>query len=234
MSYIESELEALEREQEAIDQKASSLEAKLRAVMGGNPSNNRRGSARNGNSILRLIRNSIGGGDVIRIKLLDSDDESLFGGGGAGSGGGGGSEDDDRDTSSDSVSNSGDELNTRQRPRTRSHSCFVNVPKSVHPSTMTSPAHLRPHHVHHVVPYTHMLDSSPSALSSQQSSCDNLPACSEDDEVLALAATGRAASLRRQQDRHRRRRQRRERRSHLCHTPSHCGKVRPIPSCLIH
>ncbi|XP_033251570.1 EH domain-binding protein 1-like isoform X2 [Drosophila miranda] len=37
LSYIESELEALEREQEAIDQKASSLEAKLRAVMGGNP-----------------------------------------------------------------------------------------------------------------------------------------------------------------------------------------------------
>ncbi|XP_037712627.1 EH domain-binding protein 1 isoform X2 [Drosophila subpulchrella] len=226
LSYIESELEALEREQEAIDQKASSLEAKLRAVMGGNPSNNRRGSARNGNPILRLIRNSIGGGDVIRIKLLDSDDESLFGGGGAGSGGGGGSEDDDRDTSSDSVSNSGYELHTRQRPRPRSHSCFVpNVPKSVHPSTMTSPAHLRPHHVHHVVPYTHMLDSSPSALSSQQSSCDNLPACSEDDEILALAANGRAASLRRQQDRHRRRRQRRERRerrSHLCHIPSHC------------
>ncbi|XP_034104473.1 EH domain-binding protein 1 isoform X5 [Drosophila albomicans] len=37
LTYIESELEALEREQEAIDQKASSLEAKLRAVMGGNP-----------------------------------------------------------------------------------------------------------------------------------------------------------------------------------------------------
>ncbi|XP_039953197.1 EH domain-binding protein 1 isoform X2 [Bactrocera tryoni] len=36
-SYIESELEALEREQEAIDQKASCLEKKLRAVMGGNP-----------------------------------------------------------------------------------------------------------------------------------------------------------------------------------------------------
>ncbi|XP_070066511.1 EH domain-binding protein 1 isoform X4 [Drosophila virilis] len=34
LTYIESELEALEREQEAIDQKASSLEAKLRAVMG--------------------------------------------------------------------------------------------------------------------------------------------------------------------------------------------------------
>ncbi|XP_070066509.1 EH domain-binding protein 1 isoform X2 [Drosophila virilis] len=41
LTYIESELEALEREQEAIDQKASSLEAKLRAVMGGNPSNNK-------------------------------------------------------------------------------------------------------------------------------------------------------------------------------------------------
>ncbi|XP_032596828.1 EH domain-binding protein 1 isoform X3 [Drosophila grimshawi] len=42
LTYIESELEALEREQEAIDQKASSLEAKLRAVMGGNPSNNQK------------------------------------------------------------------------------------------------------------------------------------------------------------------------------------------------
>ncbi|TDG40092.1 hypothetical protein AWZ03_013487 [Drosophila navojoa] len=77
LTYIESELEALEREQEAIDQKASNLEAKLRAVMGGNPSNNRNGT----NPFLRLIRNSIGGGDVIRIKLLDSDDESLFGSG---------------------------------------------------------------------------------------------------------------------------------------------------------
>ncbi|XP_017125248.1 EH domain-binding protein 1 isoform X3 [Drosophila elegans] len=233
LSYIESELEALEREQEAIDQKASSLEAKLRAVMGGNPSNNRRGGARNGNSFLRLIRNSIGGGDVIRIKLLHSDDESLFGGGGGGGSGGagsggGGSEDDDRDTSSDDsdACNSGDELHTRLRPRPRSQSCFVNVNKG-HPSTMnTTPSHLRPHHVHHVVPYTqlHMLDSSPSALSSQQSSCDNLPACSDDDELLALAATtGRAASMRRQQDRHhRRRRQRRERSSHLCHTPNHC------------
>lgn len=35
MSYIESELEALEREQEAIDLKASALEKKLRTVMGG-------------------------------------------------------------------------------------------------------------------------------------------------------------------------------------------------------
>ncbi|XP_017049401.1 EH domain-binding protein 1 isoform X2 [Drosophila ficusphila] len=224
LSYIESELEALEREQEAIDQKASSLEAKLRAVMGGNPSNNRRGGASNGNPFLRLIRNSIGGGDVIRIKLLDSDDESLFGGG-AGSGGGGSGacsdEDDDRDTSSESDCNFGDELRTRLRPRPRSQSCFVNVNKN-HPSTIATSAHLRPHHVHHVVPYTHMLDSSPSALSSQQSSCDNLPTRSDDDEELALAATGRAASLRRQQDRHRRRRRRRERRSHLLNSPSHC------------
>nr|XP_036230294.1 EH domain-binding protein 1 isoform X3 [Bactrocera oleae] len=73
-SYIESELEALEREQEAIDQKASCLEKKLRAVMGGNPSNNR--SQRN--PFIRLIRNSIGGGDSIRIKLLDMDSDGQF------------------------------------------------------------------------------------------------------------------------------------------------------------
>lgn len=35
ISYIQSELDALEREQEAIDLKASALEGKLRAVMGG-------------------------------------------------------------------------------------------------------------------------------------------------------------------------------------------------------
>lgn len=35
MSYIESELEALEREQESIDASASALEKKLRGVMGG-------------------------------------------------------------------------------------------------------------------------------------------------------------------------------------------------------
>lgn len=35
MSYIESELEALEREQESIDLKAGALEKKLRSVMGG-------------------------------------------------------------------------------------------------------------------------------------------------------------------------------------------------------
>ncbi|KAH8401975.1 hypothetical protein KR009_008963 [Drosophila setifemur] len=218
LSYIESELEALEREQEAIDQKASSLEAKLRAVMGGNPSNNR-----SRNPFLRLIRNSIGGGDVIRIKLLDSDDESLFGGGVSGAGSGACSEDendDDLTTSSDSVCISGDEMHSqlrispRQRPR--SQSCFVHPNKAVHPSSMThhSPTHLRPHHVHHVVPYTHMLDSCPP---SQQSSSDNLPACSDDDDVR-----------RQQQQDHRvqrRRRQRREhRRSHLCshHSHPHC------------
>lgn len=36
ISYIQSELDALEREQESIDLKASALERKLRAVMGGN------------------------------------------------------------------------------------------------------------------------------------------------------------------------------------------------------
>ncbi|KAH8284530.1 hypothetical protein KR018_003347 [Drosophila ironensis] len=218
LSYIESELEALEREQEAIDQKASSLEAKLRAVMGGNPSNNR-----SRNPFLRLIRNSIGGGDVIRIKLLDSDDESLFGGGASGAGSGRCSgEDDDLATSSDSACLSGDELATgtthlrvvQQRQRPRSLSCFVQ-PKAEHPSSMSchhhhhSPSHLRPHHVHHVVPYTHMLDSS---CPSQQSSCDNLPACSDDDDV------------RRQQDRriHRQRRRRPRPRSHLCPSHAHC------------
>lgn len=35
MSYIQSELDALEREQEAIDLKAGTLEKKLRAAMGG-------------------------------------------------------------------------------------------------------------------------------------------------------------------------------------------------------
>lgn len=37
--YIQSELDALEREQESIDQKANELEKKLRAVMGGNIGN---------------------------------------------------------------------------------------------------------------------------------------------------------------------------------------------------
>lgn len=39
MSYIESELEALEREQASIDLKAGALEKKLRGVMGGGGGN---------------------------------------------------------------------------------------------------------------------------------------------------------------------------------------------------
>ncbi|XP_022226238.2 EH domain-binding protein 1 isoform X1 [Drosophila obscura] len=237
LSYIESELEALEREQEAIDQKASSLEAKLRAVMGGNPSNNR--TNRNGNPFLRLIRNSIGGGDVIRIKLLDSDDESLFGSGGAcgraGMGTPAGTTSDDDETSSDSACISDDEVLTqgqalrRPRARPRSHSCFVNVNKDHHPSTSPTThechqehQHLRPrpHHVHHVVPYSHLLSSSASGMSSQQSSYDNLPVCSDDDDALAMAATGHVASIRRQQDRHKRRHH--QRRSRRSHSRTHC------------
>lgn len=40
MSYIESELEALEREQEAIDLKARACEKKLRHVMNGTSTSN--------------------------------------------------------------------------------------------------------------------------------------------------------------------------------------------------
>lgn len=78
-------MEALEREQEAIDQKASRLEEKLRAVMAGNASNNRI-KTQSQNPFIRLIRNSIGGGsgagskrnsDTIRIKLLDIDNGEL-------------------------------------------------------------------------------------------------------------------------------------------------------------
>lgn len=42
LSYIESELEALEREQESIDLKASALEKKLRGVMGGTGDNSKK------------------------------------------------------------------------------------------------------------------------------------------------------------------------------------------------
>uniref|UniRef100_A0A1I8P0J3 EH domain-binding protein 1 n=1 Tax=Stomoxys calcitrans TaxID=35570 RepID=A0A1I8P0J3_STOCA len=73
LAFIQSELEALEREQVAVDQKANSLEKKLRAVMSGKPSNNRNKE----NSFIRLIRNSIGGGETIRIKLLDIENGEL-------------------------------------------------------------------------------------------------------------------------------------------------------------
>ncbi|XP_030368820.1 EH domain-binding protein 1 isoform X1 [Scaptodrosophila lebanonensis] len=236
LSYIESELEALEREQEAIDQKASSLEGKLRAVMGGNPSNNRASR----NPFLRLIRNSIGGGDVIRIKLLDSDDESLFG---SGAGGAGTTTDDDNDDEfSDAICSSGDDENRqnqqlrRRRPertppaRPRSQSCFhptLSPTNERHHSNHPHQIH-RGHHVHHVVPYSHLLSSSASAASSQQSSCDNLQAFSDDDvDAVAVAATGHAASIRRRRDRHKRREQQQRRRSQ-------CGKVLKCNVLLFH
>ncbi|XP_030245481.1 EH domain-binding protein 1 isoform X9 [Drosophila navojoa] len=209
LTYIESELEALEREQEAIDQKASNLEAKLRAVMGGNPSNNRNGT----NPFLRLIRNSIGGGDVIRIKLLDSDDESLFGSGISGA-----SSDtdenhnDDDEVYSDTSSTSGrkemhhrvnqaismqsmQKIPTRSRPR--AHSCFVNQHHQ-HGTSQT------PHHVHHVEPYSHLLCNSASVATSQQS-CDNVHVFNgEGDNSPSVAATGHAACCRRRRNDHKR------------------------------
>ncbi|XP_055908594.1 EH domain-binding protein 1-like protein 1 isoform X2 [Eupeodes corollae] len=69
LSYIESELEALEREQEAIDQKASNLEKKLRAVMGGNPSNE--------NAFLKFLRRPSGGSIRIRLNEYDISDDDL-------------------------------------------------------------------------------------------------------------------------------------------------------------
>ncbi|XP_023171195.2 EH domain-binding protein 1 isoform X2 [Drosophila hydei] len=226
LTYIESELEALEREQEAIDQKASNLEAKLRAVMGGNPSNNRTGT----NPFLRLIRNSIGGGDVIRIKLLDSDDESLFGSG-ISAAGSGTDEDynDDEEVYSDTSSTSGkkekkqredqaiamqpmQKMQTRSRPRAQS--CFVNVNLN-YPLIQPTYQHQidkhdhhcqhhqhgssqTPHHVHHVGPYSHFLCNSALVASSRQSSCDNVQAFNgEDDNSLVVSATDHGACSRR-------------------------------------
>ncbi|KAH8299705.1 hypothetical protein KR044_005001 [Drosophila immigrans] len=220
LTYIESELEALEREQEAIDQKASSLEAKLRAVMGGNPSNNQRGT----NPFLRLIRNSIGGGDVIRIKLLDSDDESLFGSGISDAGTG--SNDEDEDVLSDTCSTSSIEMpqiregqviemqlqpQSHQRQRPRALSCFVNANDSCSLMRPTYQQHhhsherhhchrhrhQHPHHVHHVgQPYNHLLGTSaPGAASSRQSYCDNLQAYyADDDDAQVMASSGHAAA----------------------------------------
>ncbi|KAL7737199.1 hypothetical protein ACLKA6_005390 [Drosophila palustris] len=247
LTYIESELEALEREQEAIDQKASNLEAKLRAVMGGNPSNNQRGT----NPFLRLIRNSIGGGDVIRIKLLDSDDESLFGSGVS-------DYDEDENALSDTGSNSSNEMQQicedqviemqprsrsryqqqqHQRQRPRAHSCFVNTNENctlIRPTYQQQQQHHLhphphpPHHVHHVDSYNHsnlLGNSSASGASSrQQSFCDNLQAyyADNDDDALVMASTGHAASSRRHRvNGHKRvgQHQHRRRRSHgFCET----------------
>ncbi|XP_030557664.1 EH domain-binding protein 1 isoform X1 [Drosophila novamexicana] len=247
LTYIESELEALEREQEAIDQKASSLEAKLRAVMGGNPSNNKTGT----NPFLRLIRNSIGGGDVIRIKLLDWDDESLFGSGASGAGSG--TDDDDQDddeTYSDTSTTSGKkekqhgevqafemkprpEHQTRSRPRAQS--CFVttNLNYSLIRPTYQ---HQLPenychrhqhgsnqvsHHVRHVGPYSHSPCNSASVASSRHSFCDKLQALSaEDVNAKVVAPTDQIAFCRKRRDEHKRAHQkhRRPRPRSFCET----------------
>ncbi|XP_017865696.1 PREDICTED: EH domain-binding protein 1 isoform X2 [Drosophila arizonae] len=231
LTYIESELEALEREQEAIDQKASNLEAKLRAVMGGNPSNNRNGT----NPFLRLIRNSIGGGDVIRIKLLDSDDESLFGSGISGASSDTDENNDDDEVYSDTSSTSGrndmhhpvnqaismqpmQKMQTRSRPR--AHSCFVNVNLNyplIQPTYQhqieTNYHHCQhhqhgtgqtPHHVHHVESYSHLLCNSASVATSKQS-CDKVHVFNgEGDNSPVVAATSHAACCRRRRNGHKR------------------------------
>ncbi|XP_051861640.1 EH domain-binding protein 1 isoform X1 [Drosophila albomicans] len=238
LTYIESELEALEREQEAIDQKASSLEAKLRAVMGGNPSNNKRGT----NPILRLIRNSIGGGDVIRIKLLDPDDDSLFGSGISDTG-----TEDDEDALSDTCSTSSTEMSQiregqviemqPQRQRPRALSCFVNTNDSCslmrptyqqhhhsHERHCHRHRHQQPHHVHHVESYNHLLGTSaPGAASSRQSYCDNLqPYFADDDDAQVMASSGHAAASSRRHriggHRHGHHQHRRSRSRGLCET----------------
>ncbi|XP_017838922.1 EH domain-binding protein 1 isoform X2 [Drosophila busckii] len=208
LSYIESELEALEREQEAIDLKASNLEAKLRAVMGGNPSNNRSRT----NSFLRLIRNSIGGGDVIRIKLLGSDDESLFGSGVSAAeedGDDDGDNDDDDDdadndddagTHSETSACSEEHLRRVKKPmRPRALSCFVNGQQR-HTYQQSHGHEPQRHHVHHVpVPFGQHL------WPPQQSNCDRLPAYvtddddenEDDDDALVMSVTGHAATCRR-------------------------------------
>ncbi|CAD7089315.1 unnamed protein product, partial [Hermetia illucens] len=91
MSYIESELEALEREQEAVDLKASTLEKKLRAVMGGNASNSY------GFNFLRFLRP---GGGCVRLNLRVYEETSNEG---------------DNIESSDSSDNSDGESENRSR-----------------------------------------------------------------------------------------------------------------------
>lgn len=189
--------------------------------MGGNPSNNQRGA----NPFLRLIRNSIGGGDVIRIKLLDSDDESLFGSGV--------SEDDYDDEENDEeaaahsdnssiCSNEKHVLRIPHRQRPRAHSCFVNTSENfamIQPTYQQQQQHAHahrhhhhhhhdshgshqqqqhPHHVHHVEPYEHHLLGS----SASSSNCDNhlqdYYDGANDDDALMVASTGHAACSRRQ------------------------------------
>lgn len=254
MTYIESELEALEREQEAIDQKASNLEAKLRAVMGGNPSNNQKGT----NPFLRLIRNSIGGGDVIRIKLLDSDDESLFGSG-VSEDDYDGDENDEVAAHSDNSSNCSDEkhvLRIPHRQRPRAHSCFVNTSENFamiqptyqqqqhahahrhhhhhqhHDSHGSHQQQQHPHHVHHVEPYEHHLLGNNTASSSN---CDNhlndYYDGANDDDALMVASTGHAAVCSRRQRAMGHRRDQHHQHHRRSRSRGYCGKVvllRPI------
>ncbi|KAM7343932.1 eps15 homology domain containing protein-binding protein 1 isoform 3-T5 [Cochliomyia hominivorax] len=153
LSYIQSELEALEREQVAVDQKANSLEKKLRAVMGGKPSNNRTKP----NSFIRLIRNSIGGGETIRIKLLDIENGefSLSPTGStesssASSSSSISSDDDDDDDDDDNHVSNTRRLRKRQNPhikRQRSQSCVVELHNhDKNSTTTTNTNHLQHHH----------------------------------------------------------------------------------------
>lgn len=68
-------MEALEREQEAIDQKASSLEKKLRAVMGGNTSMN--SLTKTNNYFLKLLLPNYNVSNNC-IKLNDNDIEDNY------------------------------------------------------------------------------------------------------------------------------------------------------------
>ncbi|XP_037888360.1 EH domain-binding protein 1 isoform X4 [Glossina fuscipes] len=193
LSYIESELEALEREQEAIDQKASSLEKKLRAVMGGKPSNNRSSQ----NPFLRLIRNSIGGGETIRIKLLDFENGefSLTPSG------------DSSDSSTSSLSLSTSSLSSRddmnqhhnihqtkqiktkrsRHPlshsirRQRSKSCVVDINYQRNNNKHNNSTNQMPltSSYNTTQPYSLL-----SSTSSNHSSCDNFKICSDEEETV--------------------------------------------------
>uniref|UniRef100_A0A1A9W0V8 Calponin-homology (CH) domain-containing protein n=1 Tax=Glossina brevipalpis TaxID=37001 RepID=A0A1A9W0V8_9MUSC len=188
LSYIESELEALEREQEAIDQKASSLEKKLRAVMSGKPSNNRSSQ----NPFLRLIRNSIGGGETIRIKLLDFENGefSLTG--------------DSSDSSTSSLSPSTSSLSSRDdnqhhnlhqikqtKTKRSRHPLSHNIRRQRSKSCVVDTNYQRNNNKHNStnqMPLTSSYTTQPysllSSTSSNHSSCDNFKICSDEEENL--------------------------------------------------
>ncbi|XP_065366847.1 EH domain-binding protein 1 isoform X2 [Calliphora vicina] len=227
LSYIQSELEALEREQVAVDQKANSLEKKLRAVMGGKPSNNRTKQ----NSFIRLIRNSIGGGETIRIKLLDIENGEL-------SLTPTGSTDSSTASSSSSVSSDDDDvhlrphvvgntrrLRKRQHPhikRQRSQSCVVELEHHEKDST-TATTHnihqnnnsncknnnnnMNSNNNHNTSSMITATSTQPysilSSASSNHSSCDNFKICSDEEEqqVVKRRHRRRSTSQRRSRSR---------------------------------